>query len=81
MSTYNWREDLGPQRVVPSDEVRTKPWVPTRPELLWTVATEPERTRAAVVVALRNWAEEEVGFMGSVMMRERAEAIENGADW
>jgi len=48
--------------------------------LAHTVATEPDRTRAAVVKALRDAAPESPNFSAERWLILRADAIENGAD-
>jgi hypothetical protein len=49
-------------------------------DLLHTVATEPDRTRAAVVKALRE-AAERLTYSAHIDVHTMADAIENGADY
>lgn len=58
------------------DETATYKVDVTWRELAHTVATEPDRTRAAVVKALRDGARN-----GYEWAKDRAAAIENGADY
>ena len=58
-------------------------FVPRYGDLVHTVATEPDRTRAAVVKALRDAADYTAGFprSGPDGLRRRADVIEKGADY
>lgn len=55
--------------------------VADRAILLSIIDGEPERTRAAVVKALRDMAESLYPVPASSRVEKRADAIENGADW
>jgi len=73
-------------RIVPAEEAASYlsvgvPWEVSY-DLAGTVATEPDRTRAAVVKALRSAAADLGGDLGDAReVSRRADAIENGADW
>lgn len=69
MQRWRWEHALVNDGCVPGAAYR---------DLAKEVAAEPQRTRVAVVKALRNWYSDETSTLTAA---EHADAIENGADW